>query len=281
MSRNGFRVAAATILGALVAASFAYAKTVNVTGTVLIAGGETQWDPHTDAAGCFNPPDGTMFFPFFYGGTPSLGGPFYGGEGIFVGGINGKPFADPNDKGNLRGRALTVGPQQIGDLNVSVTESALTTPTLRVLYKFENTGGSASHKTIAVASGIYYNDPGYELGSSGGSSLNRKDRWLITNDTPKKGDYPASTLVWFGKHVSTTVRAVDHPGDNQSCLENDFQLTVPAHSVSYLMFFAEQNKTPNAAKKSVAKFNKRHLTKRLLGGIKADVRQRIVNWDVG
>ena len=268
-------------IGALAAGSAAYAATVTIDGTILHGGDTTTWDPQYDSYACTPPPGAEYpFLPFYYGGTATKQYPFVGGFALFVGGINADPFFDADGKGTLSGRSLAVGPTNMGSLTVSERESALDTPTVRVLVKFHNNTAQVLHKTIAVESKVGYDPAQIDATSTGDTQWTQKDRWVVTHD-PEDNTYAPSTQVWYGKNANTKVRTTDHTNGDHTCFLSNFLLNVPANGTVYLMFFAEANKfNVGQAIHSAAKFDQTPLKKKLTTGLSPAVKKQIVNWDL-
>jgi hypothetical protein len=268
----------------LAAAPAAYAANVVIDDTDLTGGGGTTWDPENDTYACTNPPAPNGFIPVDDGSTASRDDAFDDGFVAWVGGLNGHIFHDPDDNGNRKGQRLSVGPSSTNGFKVSETETALqASPTLRMIYQFKNTTGHTLKRAIAIETNLGSDDDTtIDASSSGNQSWSRSDRWLVTHEDPFDASAdPVVSQVWFGKHAAKRPVAIKHSdGGEPDCFLTTFKLGVKPHKVRDLMFFAEMNNTIGAGVQKAHKFNKRHLSHKLLKGLGNRVRNRIVNWDL-
>jgi hypothetical protein len=270
----------------LAAAPAAYAVSVVINDTDLTGGGGTTWDPDSDDYACTPPPMGAPeFVPVDDGSTASRNDGFDGGFAVWVGGLNGKLFGDADGNGNKRGQRLSVGPTNTKGFKVSATETALqTSPTLRMIFQFKNASRHTVGRKIAVETNLGSDDQtSIDASSSGNASWSRGDRWLVSHDEPvsSNGPDPVVTQVWFGKQAAKRPVAIKHSdGNSPDCFLTTFKLRVKPHRVKDLMLFSEMNNAVGGAVQKAHKFNKRHLSRKLLKGLGHRVKKRIVNWDL-
>jgi hypothetical protein len=280
LRRQALAVGGAALV-ALIAASFAFASKVEIDGTVLNGGGTTMWDPLYDSYPCTTPPGDTYpFEPAYYAGTATKFYDFSGLFALFVGGINGNPFYDKDGKGTLNGKSLSVGPTKMGDLTISEKESALESPTLRVLVKFHNNTSKTLNKTIAVESKAGYDPVDIAATSTGDKHWSHEDRWLVTSDPSKS--YATGVQVWYGKGGEVAVRSTDHANGDKTCFDSDIPLHVGAGKDAYLLFYAETFKgsVDKAVQSTKNTFDANKLKKKLTRGIPPSVRKRVINWNL-
>jgi hypothetical protein len=268
----------------LVAAPAAYAVSVVINDTDLTGGGGTTWDPDSSDYACTSPGMVPEFVPVDQGTTASRTDAFDGGFAVWVGGLNGKIFGDADGNGNKRGQRLSVGPTNTKGFRVSQTETALqTSPTLRMIFQFKNTSRHTIKRKIAVETNLGSDtDTTIDASSSGNQSWSRSDRWLVTHEDPFTATSdPVVSQVWFGKHAAKRPVAIEHSnGGRADCFLTTFKIGVKPHKVRDLMFFAEMNNSIGAGVQKAHKFNKRHLSHKLLKGLGHRVQRRIVNWDL-
>jgi hypothetical protein len=274
----------ALVAALLAVAPAAYAVSVVIDDTDLTGGGGTTWDPESSDYACTSPGMVPEFVPVDDGATASRDDGFDGGFAVWVGGLNGEIFGDADGNGNKRGQRLSAGPTATNGLKVSQTETALqTSPTLRMIFQFKNTTGHTIKRAIAVESNLGSDDDTtIDKTSSGNASWSRADRWLVSHEAPfDAGADPVVTQVWFGKQARKQVVDVEHTGANDpDCFLSTFKIGVKPHKVRDLMFFTELKNSIAPAKHSARKFNKRHLSHKLLKGLGHRVQKRIVNWDL-
>jgi hypothetical protein len=275
---------AAVATTALLAGSVAYATTVAIDGTFLTGGGGTSWNPENFTYACTDPgspPE--AFVPVDQGTTSTRSDAFDDGFVVWVGGLGGEAFQDPDGNGDRVGQGLAVGPASTKGLRVSETEKALqSSPTLRMLYRFKNTSAHSRNRTIALETALGSDTPTtIDKSSSGDKTWSKGDRWLVTHEEPfGPTSDPVVTQVWFGRHARERVTHKEHSTNAPDCFLSEFKITVPAHAKRYLLFFAEMNNSISSAKNKTAKFNQVHLTSNLRNGIRSGVRNRILNWDL-
>jgi hypothetical protein len=204
---------------------------------------------------------------------------------VWVNGLGGQIFGDPDGNGDLRGNSFSVGPASTGGLKVSQTETALqTSPTLRMVYKFKNPTGHKVKKTIALETNLGSDDDTtVDASSNGNKSWTTGDRWLVTHEEPFDADAdPVVAQVWYGKRAAEPVVQVEHSdGDRADCFLSKFRIALKGHKTRYLMFFAQMNpvSVANAVQK-VEKFDDRDLSGKLLDGLSGKVQRKILNWDL-
>jgi len=239
------------------------------------------------------------------------GGPCYAREGftpaddasndyssdVFDGGlyllVNGQTFGAGIETGNLTGQQLKVGPQKLRGVKVTRTERALqTSPTLRSLIRFKNPTNNERSLTLIWDSALGADDDEETRASSNPPNLahTKFDRWIVASDNADSESLsdPPVTFVFFGKSAPTRVARVlyapedpDPAGDREGCVSVRLRIKVPAKSARFLLFFTEIGLSNEANISMARKFNKRGLNNALLKGIPKNVRNKVLNWDLG
>jgi hypothetical protein len=275
---KGSLVVAATLAAMLLMGSVASA--VPIDDVELQGAGPTFWDVTArDPTGCLNQKEGfTPVDDGIFAGNPDA---FDNGLVLFV---NGVPFRDPDDQGQLSGEQLTVGPGSAGGLRVVRIERALQgSPTLRSLISFQNRRDTRRVVRIQWDSGLGSDFQEEVRGTSDGdATLELTDRWLVTSDDPVNAslDDPPLVFVLWGQNAGVrTLNFIHPPGDG--CFTISMRIRVPANSKRYLLFFTEMHDDSNgAALSSALKFNNVGPASPLLNGIGPKVRNRIMNWNL-
>jgi hypothetical protein len=275
---RGFLVAVATLASMLLMGSVASAVPIN--DVELEGAGPTFWDPETR--------DGTFCLNEKLGFSPVDDGIFDANPDAFDGAlmsfVNGVPFRDPDNNGQLSGEQLTVGPGLAGGLRVVRIERALQgSPTLRSLISFQNRRDTRRVARIQWDSSLGSDGEEEVRGTSDeDATLELSDRWLVTSDDAVNAslDDPPLVFVLWGKNARVrTLNIIEPPGD--SCFTISMRISVPANSKRYLLFFTEMHDNSNAAAISSAlKFNNVGPASPLLNGIGPRVRDNILNWNL-
>jgi hypothetical protein len=288
-ARWGKRAFGLTLVGGLATAAAAVAATVQISGTTLTSnGGTANWDPTTGTDACrsanaYSPvDDGNITSP------RSASDAFDDGLVVFVGTKFGlAAFDQPNNKGDLKGQTLKVGPQFAGPLVVSRTDSGLPgSPTLRDLVTLRNPNPKPFKGSLVVDTNLGSDTSTVVVGtSSGDTTVTTADRWTVTADSPTAPSDPPVTLVYYGKGkvLAKPIKLMKIPGSGKSkdCATTRFNLSLPAHSTRYMLFFAEMHSDNPSALSSAKKFNKKHLSSALLKGISRKDQKDVLNWDLG
>jgi hypothetical protein len=211
------------------------------------------------------------------GGIGGLSDAFDGGLILTV---DGKRFVDGDDTGNLVGEALTTGPMLVHGVQVLRTDRAIGT-VLRTLVKLTNTHAVRQSFGITLDSDLGSDGGGAIRASSDGNlNVTAADRWFITSDDATT---PSDPVLTFVSHGTGQVRARgDSPryGDGTECVLTHWRVTVPAHSVRFLMVITEMSITNASAISKAARFNNRQLNSALLAGISPSKRANVLNWDL-
>lgn len=202
------------------------------------------------------------------------------------GGAPGVTYKDPDGIGNYdrKHNSLTTSPATANGVTVSRVETAAG-PYLRTLIKLQNSS-SEDLDRIARWTADYGSDGAEEIqsSSSGDREADKKDRWFVTGETGANDfdDDPTLAFVLFGPGVDgkkdLNYIPLQVAGAGKLTVFMDF--TVPARSSRYLMFFTEMHGNPKDAKKSMGKFDQKHLSKGLLDGISKKTQKQILNWDL-
>lgn len=274
--------AVAIVVPLLLAAQVAWGAPALIEDVVLIGGGFTQWDPEPQTSACESD---TGYSPVDDGeiddGVDEQSDGFDGGLMLIVG---DETFVDANDVGNVKGQAMTVGPDTLEGLQVSRTDAALpSSPTMRSLIRLRNTGGAAKTRDIIWDSNLG-SDSSEEVraSSNGDTTYQLGDRWVVSSDDATEPGDPVLTHVLFGKSNprEKTVEIIEPP-DNSGCFTVLLEdVRVPADSTRYLLFFTEMNKTNGGAENKAGKFNDRNLNDQLLKAMRSKVRNQVLNWDL-
>lgn len=240
------------------------------------------------------------------------GGPCYAREGftpaddvendyssdVFDGGllllVNGQTFGAGIEVGNLSGQQLKVGPQKLSKVKVTRTERALqTSPTLRSLIRFKNPTNKARSLTLIWDSAMGADDDEETRASNAAprKAHTKADRWIVASDDADSGSLsdPPVTFVFYGKRaqagVARVLYAPEDPdpttGDREGCVSVRVRIKVPARSARFVLFFTEIGLSNEANISMAKKFNKRGLNNALLKGIPKNVRNKVLNWDLG
>jgi hypothetical protein len=270
-------------LAASAAATLAFAAVALAVQTPLpvdleAGGGDAIFDMENDLDTCFAGSE-----------TPGFGiddGSAFGDSDAFDGGlvlwVNGVPFVDGDDEGDLVGDKLTVGPESLGAVNVRRIETALPgSPTLRTLIELKNT--KKKKKTtlnLTIDSDLGSDsDTSVRETSSGDAAFTARDRWVVTSDDAADAGDPPVTEALFGKGKVTRL-AHGLVGIEEECFVAGFNVTVPGKAKRYLLLFTELSDTNASAISGAAKFNKKKLSGALKSGLKKSVRKKVVNWDI-
>jgi hypothetical protein len=214
-------------------------------------------------------------------------------DGLMLVGPKAEAFDDQDGNGTVNGRSLTVGRETfLSGLRIYATETALSTsPTLRVVYRLQNSTANNISETLRMDSNLGSDQNSrIDRTSSGDQTFSAADRWLVTSeasDPLSSGNDPPVAQALYGKHARVPVSKVDESpgvpckfGDFKDAVIVGYHVTVPAHTTRFLMFFAQMTDTSVADAVSLAKdsFQGRKLPHSLLKGVAPDVRRRILNW---
>ena len=280
-TRVGTLVALAATLGMTLSnaapAHAAPQAIVPITGTILQGAGPTGWDLAADVLGC----SVTGFTPVVDGTYKSKDDAFDNG---LVVAIDGTAFidADGNAGMTVPDQVVTVDNTTFAPVHVTRTDRALhSSPTLRTLLKFTNTGGTPANLSVEWDSDLG-SDSATEVraSSNGNDTYQLNDRWAVSSDDPTAPSDPVLTFVMFGQHAATHPDTiVDALGNDQTCFTVDTPISVPAGGTRYLLFFTEMNGKIRAAVKGTAKFDTLAAGDAPLTGIKSAVLNRIENWN--
>jgi hypothetical protein len=159
------------------------------------------------------------------------------------------------------------------------------TPTVRAVYSYTNPSASAITVTVGWSHNL-----GSDLTtqivatSSGDTTLDASDRWVITSDGNPAGD-PVLSFVRYGPGATAlpTLTATPGSGSPHDLFADHYSLTVPAGQTRRLMFFGQLSQTASAAEASAVTFNSNAtlVSSGLLNGLTAQQESEIVNWNFG
>ncbi|MBW1818335.1 MAG: IPTL-CTERM sorting domain-containing protein [Deltaproteobacteria bacterium] len=172
---------------------------------------------------------------------------------LAVDGTDYEPAADADLVSTEYGKTVTGSTVAMSGMNVTQQYTAFCfSPTLRVWITVENPTGSAITVPIIVSGDLGSDDDTtVEATSSGDATFDASDRWLVTDGDP---DDPVNTFVFFGLGSPAAMpTAAELANDDE--IDVDFQVTVPAHSTRYLLFFSQVSRTVGDAIGGVSEFN--------------------------
>jgi hypothetical protein len=185
---------------------------------------------------------------------------------------------------------VTPSTRTIGGLQVTDTYRLFAAgDTMRLLVQLTNPTAAPISTPISYVSNFGSDAATTVAGSSSGdTSFTTADRWLVTADDPTAGTDVINTSVFFGPGtVDATPTSVSSNVFSSSTTDGalaTFDVTVPAGSTRFLMFFqvvtGGNNGTPNsAAVAAAASWNAPiAVGSPLLAGISAADAGLIVNW---
>ena len=217
---------------------------------------------------------------------------------VFDGGlflmINGDAFGDGIENSALSagGHQLITGPQTKSGLAITRFDRALqTSPTMRTLVRFTNNGGANRTVNVVWDSAMGSDTEERTRASSSGNLRHEPfDRWIVSSDDPLTADLgdPPALFVFYGigapEKVNTVIFAPEDEdpenGIGEACIAVRYRITVPAHSVRYLLFFTDIARTNEAARTQAAKYNHRVLNANLTVGLSGAIKNKILNWDL-
>jgi hypothetical protein len=269
----------------LLLAAVALAVQTPIDGVELeAAGGDAVFDAENHSDECGATGDGACFF------TPVSDGQAFGQSDAFDGGlalgVEGQPFVDDDDEGDLTGQQLTVGPVKLARLQVTRIERALPgSPTLRTLVKLKNTKRKKSLKRRIVLSS--------NLGSDGDTAVRRSsngalfftptDRWVVSSDDPTSANLsdPPLTFVQYGKGKPKVKPLHAALLQGRDAMTVSFDVRLAGNRTGYLLFFTEMSETNESAISGASKFNAKKLNPDLKAGLSKKVQKKILNWDLG
>lgn len=300
-ARRGVAAARAAAIACALAALLALApsagaaRQVRITADahVLRSPGPALWDvlQDNDATICSNGVSGPIY-------TPVADGQMYGANawhedgfdyGLVVA-VGGTYYSDPDGRVRVAGETVRAGQRVLSGLRVSRSETALGSgPALRSLVKLRNPSANPVSRTVWLRSDLGTDGnpdpPARETvfaTSSGDQTLALGDRWVVSGEAqPTPYGDPVVTHVLAGRGARAPVSNItDAPGPSSGCLGAELEVTVPARSTRYLLFFAEMNGASGRAVSRVGAYDRRRLSAKQLSGIPDRLRGRILNWDL-
>ena len=264
-------------VASLLIVQIAHATPVTPISTVSLDGSSSSvWDPTNASDGCLDS-DGAAYAAVDDGGIGLLSDAFDGGLVLIV---DGKRFVDSDDTGNLVGESLTTGPMAVHGVQVLRTDRAIGT-VLRTLVKLTNTRAVGQSFPIALDSDLGSDGDGEIRASSDGNlNVTAADRWFITSDDAATPGDPVLTFVSHGKGQVRSRGDSPRFGDGTECVVTHWRVSVPAHSVRFLLLITEMSTTNASAISKAARFNNQRLNSTLLAGIGPAKRAKVLNWDL-
>lgn len=209
-------------------------------------------------------------------------------DGAFVMSVDGTLFQNPTGSVDLTGTTVTSGTVVMSGLTVSEqfyfdTASA----TVRAVYSYANPSASAITVTVGWSQNLG-SDSATQIvtTSSGDTTLDAADRWVITEPNPSSGQGdPVLTFVRYGPGATAlpTLTAIPGPGSPADRFDDHYSLTVPAGATRRLMFFGQLSQSTSAAQTAAAAFNSNATlaSTGLLTGLTTQQESEIVNWSFG
>lgn len=201
--------------------------------------------------------------------------------------VDAAAFDDADDTGDLisgsSGNALTLGPETMSGMNVSLEWKALaSSATLRSLATFVNPTGSDVNAVISWESNVGSDDEtAVHASSSGDTTLTAADRGVITSDDPVTPSDPVNTFVFFGPGSPASPATVAVL-ENDDCVRAGFDITVPAGETRYLLFFNQLNQTNEEALTGATGFDTNPaLESEYMSGLTGDQLPAVLNWNFG
>jgi hypothetical protein len=264
-------------VASLLIVQIAQATPVTPIDTVALDGSNSSiWDPTNTSDGCLDD-DTAAYSAVDDGSIGALSDAFDGGLILIV---DGKRFVDGDDTGELVGESLTTGPMTVHGVRVVRTDRAIGTA-LRTLVKLTNTRAVGQSFPIAMDSDLGSDGSGGIRASSDGNlSVTSADRWFITSDDATTPGDPVLTFVSHGKGQVRSRGDSPRFGDGTECVITHWWVTVPAHSVRYLLVITEMSETNASAIGKAARFDNPRLNSTLLAGIGPATRAKVLNWDL-
>lgn len=264
-------------VASLLIVQIAHATPVTPISTVDLDGSSsTLWDPTNTSDGCLDDDTGA-YSAVDDGSIGALSDAFDGGLILIV---DGRRFVDGDDTGELVGESLTTGPMTVHGVRVLRTDRAIGT-VLRTVVKLTNTRASGQSFPIAMDSDLGSDGSGEIRASSDGNlTVTNADRWFITSDNATTPSDPVLTFVSHGKGQVRSRGDSPRFGDGTECVLTHWWVTVPAHSVRYLLVITEMSATNASAISKAARFDKPQLNSTLLAGLSPAKQAKVLNWDL-
>lgn len=203
--------------------------------------------------------------------------------------VNGFAFNDSDDTGDVvsdaGGRAATLGPEPIASLQVTIEWKALaSTATMRTFATLQNTTGADITVPISWETNLGSDTGTTVVGSSSGdTTFDAGDRWLVTSDDALPITDPVNTTVLFGPGspdvTPSSVADLFNGCAGEEGVVAGYTVTVPVGQSRYLLFFNQMNQTNTEALAAATGFAANPaLDSQFLSGIGAQLPE-ILNWD--
>lgn len=280
-SFRSIRRAAVAVLATVMVMAMALpgsARTLDLDdGFTLVGPGPTYWDFEDDDSGCETSG----------GFTPVDDGEFGDQSDAFDGGlvvaVDGTDFFDGDGIAQLSDDGMTVRVRgtRVDGIQVSRIETVLSSsPTLRSVIRLRNTTDEAKRVTVMWDSNLG-SDSSEEVraSSSGNTSYNLNDRWVVSSDSSSGPSDPVLTFALFGKGALVqTDDIVNNFGGG--CFTVEYRVKVPSHSKRFLLMFTRMNGANSRAIKTATDFDNVSAGDALLAGLPERVTSRTVNWNL-
>jgi hypothetical protein len=190
----------------------------------------------------------------------------------------------PPDPVDLTGQTLTAGPVSMSGLDVTMQYYAASgDATLRTVITFENPSGADINATAQ-----WVNNSGSDGGtgirgtSSGDTTFDTADRWIVTSDSAGTPGDPVNTYVLFGPGSPVTPSGASQVVFSCAGTEgvlSTFDVSIPAGAARHLMFFNQMNAENAGALTAAAEFDTNPAEGGdLLSGLDATQLSEVLNW---
>jgi hypothetical protein len=282
MSRASFSLALTLVLLAS-AAVHGFADPVLL--PVTITGAGASWEVNNSGGTNTGTPAGTQnFSPGLSINDVTLSGQ---GDAFDFGlqvWIDDQLVAATDDAADQTGQTVTVGPNAMSGLDVTVAYSAMAaSPTLRTLVTLTNAGTGDATVDVAWISNLGSDATTAVFSSSDGDSeLTTDDRWVVTNDTI--GADLTNGFVLYGPGTPAVtpsavsqVGPLDGPGGSNRSIVARYTVTVPAGETRHLLFYNVVRVEPVDVVAAMGPFNG-NPTGELVAGLDTAALDRVVNW---
>lgn len=179
---------------------------------------------------------------------------------------------------------LDAGPDGLGSqLRATANYVAIPrTTTLRVLVRLRNVSDRRVADRITWSGNLGSgSNTEIEETSSGDLRFGRGDRWVLTSEENDEDDGnrdPVVTQVFAGPGARSGIESGFVSISADSEVRAVLPLRVPAGATRYVLVYLMVDRTTARAARAVPVFDERRPPRRLLAGLGAGVRSKIVNW---
>lgn len=226
------------------------------------------------------------------GTAPDLGNAYDGGWLVYV---NGTRVSDADGTIDITGNVATSDPVSISGLNVSMQYLFSTTRSAaRILVVLNNPTAAPITATVNVPTNIEEDNPLNVNGtSSGDTTVSTADRWLVISESANVNVAPTNevtSFVFYGPgtpaETPTLYNSTVWTCSGTAGIEAVFDVSIPANSTRYLMFFAglggvaTADNVPASAISAMSAFNSNTTVgSDLLAGLTSTQLFQVLNWN--